>query len=196
MRLSSILVFTGLLAVAGCGGTSETSPSGAGGSGGGGTLSVRITDSPFSGARAVFITFSEVSLQRGSDWTRVPFPDGAPTWTCDLKKLENNNEDLLATGSVPHDNFTAVRLVVQSAVVYTDAVNTSPTPCARTLTPPAGGAFPMTLLSTEGRTNGTFTVTATTAPTVVLDFDGESSITRPNPADYRMTPVLRLVTVR
>jgi hypothetical protein len=54
----------------------------------------------------------------------------------------------------------------------------------------------MTLLASEGRTNGTFTVTAGTAPIVVVDFDGEASITRPNPADYRLTPVLRLVTVR
>lgn len=196
MRLSSILMFTALLAGAGCGGTSPTSPSGATGGSGGGTLSVRITDSPFSGARAVLITFSEVAVQRGSDWTRVSFPDGAPTWTCDLKKLENSTEDLLASGSVSHDTFTAVRLVVQSAVVYTDAVSTSTTPCARTMAAPAGGAFPMTLLSSEGRTNGTFTVTDSTAPVVVVDFDGESSVTRPNPADYRLTPVIRLVTVR
>lgn len=196
MRLSSILVFTVLLAGAGCGGTSPTSPSGATGGSGGGTLSVRITDSPFSGARAVLITFSEVAVQRGSSWTRVPFPDGAPTWSCDLKKLENSTEDLLASGSLPRDTFTAVRLIVQSAVVYTDAVSTSATPCARTMTPPAGGAFPMTLLSSEGSTNGTFTVTDSTSPIVVVDFDGESSVTRPNPADYRLTPVVRLVTVR
>ena len=54
----------------------------------------------------------------------------------------------------------------------------------------------MTLTAAEGRTNGTFTVAGGGATTVVVDFDGESSITRPNPADYRMTPVLRLVTVR
>jgi len=54
----------------------------------------------------------------------------------------------------------------------------------------------MKLESPEGRTNGTFSITAGGSTTVVVDFDGESSITRPNPADYRLNTVLRLASVR
>jgi hypothetical protein len=196
MRLTSILVSTALLAAAGCGGSSPASPSDVA-KGTAGTLNVRITDSPFSAARAVLLTFSEVAVQRGSDWTKVPFPEaGATTWMCDLKKLENNTEDLLATSAMPLTNFTMVRVMVQSAIVYTDATSTTTTPCARTIATPSGGAFPMKLESPEGRTNGTFSITAGGSTTVVVDFDGESSITRPNPADYRLNTVLRLAAVR
>jgi hypothetical protein len=160
-------------------------------------VNVRITDSPFGSARAVLVTFSEVSLLRGTNWTRVPFPDAtATTWTCDLKKLENNNEDLLATGALPLTEYTWVRLVVQSATVYTDNSSTSPTPCARSITPPAGGSHVMTMAASEGRENGSFPVTAGLTTTILLDFDGESSITQRAPGDLVMNPVVRLVSVR
>ena len=55
------------------------------------TFNLRITDSPFSDARAVLVTFSEVTAHRSeSAWTTVPFAGGAASRTCDLQKLEGS----------------------------------------------------------------------------------------------------------
>jgi hypothetical protein len=127
----------------------------------------------------------------------VPFPDGsASTWTCDLKKLENNAEDLLAVGSIPHETYTWVRLVIQSAKLYAENAAVSPTPCARTIPEPAGEAYAMNLASREGKDNGAFPVTATEGRTLLLDFDGESSISKSGTNDYTMNPVIRLLSVQ
>ena len=92
MRSPSILaVFVIVLSAAGC----SDSPSGPSGSMG--TLNVRLTDSPFTDAQAVLVTFSAVTAHRSdSDWTPVPFATGATTRTCDLKKLEAS-DDLLGS---------------------------------------------------------------------------------------------------
>jgi hypothetical protein len=191
-----MLPVVALLTAIGCGGTSPVSPSDIE-KGTAGTFNVRLTDNPFDSARAVLITFSEVSVQRNGNWTKVPFPDsGASAWTCDLKKLENGNDDLLATAVFPIADFTAVRLIVQSATVYTDNPATSSTPCARSIAAPAGAASPMTILATEASTNGAFSVRGGGTTTVLLDLDGDASITRPNPSDYRLDPQLRLVSVQ
>jgi hypothetical protein len=177
-------------------GASGTPPGSSGAPSNAGILNLRITDNPFDSARAVLITFSEVSVLRGTTWTRVPFRDGAPTWTCDLKKLENRTEDLLATGIMPLGEYTWVRLVLQSATVYTDNVAVTPTPCAQSIPAPAGGSHVMTLATSEGRENGSFPVTAGVTTTVLIDFDGEASITQRGPGDLVMNPVLRLLSVR
>ena len=190
-----MLPVVALLTAIGCGGTSPVSPSDIE-KGTAGTLNIRLTDNPFDSARAVLITFSEVSVQRDGNWSKVPFPDSsAPTWTCDLKKLEGS-QDLLATAVFPITDFTMVRLIIQSATVYTDNPATSSTPCARSIAAPAGAALPMTILASEASTNGAISVRGGGATTVLLDLDGDASITRPNPSDYRLSPVLRLVSVQ
>lgn len=199
MLLRISCVASALLLAVACGSTSPTEPSSTGSGAGesaAGTMTVRITDNPYDAARAVFITFSDVSVLRGSTWTKVPFPGGASSWTCDLKKLQNGHEDVLATGSVAHADYTMVRLTVQSATVYTDNVSTAATPCAQSIPAPAGAARTMTLASNEGQTNGVFSINSNTGATIVLDFDGESSIAEPNPNQFVLTPVVRLVTVR
>jgi hypothetical protein len=191
-----MLPVVALLTALGCGGNSPVSPSDVE-KGTAGTLNIRLTDNPFDSARAVLITFSEVSVQRSGNWTKVPFPDGsASSWTCDLKKLEGGAQDVVATAAFPITEFTMVRLIVQSATVYTDNASTSPTPCARSIPAPAGSASPMTILASEASTNGSFSVVGGGSTTILLDFDGEASITRPNPSDYRLSPVLRLVSVQ
>ena len=199
MLRRSILTVSVLLVSFACG-SSPTGPSDTGGSGtagAAGTLAVRITDSPFGAAKAVLVTFSEVSVRRGDDWTRVPFPDGSTaTWTCDLKKLENNAEDLLAVGSMPHAEYTWVRLIIQSARLYVQNSAVSPTPCARSIPEPAGESYAMNLASREGSTNGSFPVTSTEGRTVLLDFDGEASITENGTNNFTMSPVIRLISVR
>lgn len=196
MLRRSVLGVAIVLVSFGCG--SDTSPTSPGGNpDAGGALNVRITDSPFGAAKAVLITFREVSVQKGGDWTKLPFPDSsASTWTCDLKKLENNAQDLIASGAPSAGEYNWVRLVVDSARVYTQNAAQSATPCARTIAAPAGESFPMTVSNSEGKDNGSFVVNSTKSTTVLVDFDGDSSITEPNTNNYVLTPVVRVVSVQ
>ena len=193
MRRTFALALVTALTAFGCSGSSSdpTGPSGSGG-----TLNLRITDSPFGSAKAVLVTFSEVAMHRDGDWKKVPFADGSSsTWTCDLKKLENNAEDLLGTGRLDPGHYTMIRLHVQSAKVYHDNSAVSSTPCARSIPEPAGGSASVTIPSGEVMLNGTYTVTSDAATTVLVDFDGESSL-KETGAGYLMTPVIRLVSVK
>jgi len=101
MRLTSVIAAGAVLATFACSG-SPSGPSDAstsGPSGSMGTMNVRLTDSPYGSARAVFVTFSEVSAQRtDGGWTKLPFADGSATRTCDLKKLQNSAQDVLGRG--------------------------------------------------------------------------------------------------
>lgn len=161
-----------------------------------GSLTVMITDDPFGSAKAVLVTFSEVSVFRGGNWTRVPFPDGnTSSWTCDLKKLENNAQDLLAVGAVPHTDYTEVRVMVDSGTLYWDNAASSTTPCARTIAAPAGSSAPMTLGNREGKDSQLFQVSGDKATTMLIDFDGAASITQEG-SNYVMRPVVRIVTVQ
>lgn len=193
MRRSS-LVCIAIALVLGCDDTSPTSP---GGPGSNGSLNVQITDSPFGAAKAVLITLSEVAVQKGGDWTTLPFPDGSRSaWTCDLKKLENNAQDLVASGAPSSGEYNWVRLVVQNARVYTQNSAQSPTPCARTIAAPAGESYPVTIANSEGRTNGSFVVRSDKATTILLDFDGESSLSENGTNNYTLNPVIRLLSVQ
>jgi hypothetical protein len=196
MLRKSVLAVAVALAAFACGGDSDSSSNPASPDAAG-SLNIRITDSPFGAAKAVLVTFSEVSVQRGSDWTRLPFPDGSTnSWMCDLKKLENNAQDLIASGSPAQGDYTWVRLVVSSARVYLQNAAQSPTPCAKTIPAPAGESYQMTIAESEGKDNGTFPVRATGPTNVLLDFDGESSITEPNTNSYVLRPVVRLISVQ
>jgi len=199
MRLTSVLAVGAVLATFACGG-SPSGPSGtsapSGTSGSQGTLNLRITDSPFGRAKAVLVTFSEVSMHRNGDWIRVPFADGSTTRTCDIKKLENNAQDLLGTGPLQAGDYTMVRLHVQSAKVFLDNAAVSPTPCASSITEPAGAVSLATIPSGEVKLNGTFSVAAGGATTITLDFDGESSFSQTGNGSYMMNPVVRIISVQ
>jgi len=196
MLRKSVLGVAIVLMSFGCGGgTSPTSPGGDPNSGG--SLNVRITDSPFGAAKAVLVTFSEVSVQKGSDWTKLPFPDGsASTWTCDLKKLQNNAQDLLASGAPSSGDYTWVRVVVQSVKVYVANSAQSATPCARTIADPGGESYTASVASSEGKDNGLFVVNSSKATNVTIDFDGESSLKEAGTNVYSLTPVVRVVSVQ
>ena len=205
MLRRSVHVTAAVLMSFACGGGSPTgptdSPSAESGStassGPSGRLNLRITDSPFGRAKAVLITFSEVAVLRGDTWTRVPFPAGNPTWTCDLKKLENGVDDLLGSGVIPLADYTSVRVTIESARVFGDFSSSSLTPCARSIPEPDGSAPPTVMASREGRTSGAFQVRAGTATTVLIDFDGEASLTQDGPGDgsgtYMLNPVIRFL---
>ena len=194
MRLTSVLAATALLMSVACGGSNPAGPSDGSSTGGAGTFNLRITDSPYGSAKAVLVTFSEVAAHRNGDWTRLPFPGGS-TRTCDLKKLQNNAQDLLGGGEISPGTYTMVRLVVQSAKIYFDNSAQSGTPCAPSIAEPAGASSVLTIPSGEVRLNGSFGLTSSSPTTVLLDFDGESSIHQ-NGSNYTMQPVIRIVSIQ
>ena len=194
MRLTSVLAATALLLSVACGDSNPAGPSDGSGTGGAGTFNLRITDSPYGSAKAVLVTFSEVAAHRNGDWTRLPFPGGS-TRTCDLKKLQNNAQDLLGGGAISPGTYTMVRLVVQSAKIYFDNSAQSGTPCAPFIAEPAGASSVLTIPSGEVRLNGSFGLTSNSPTTVLLDFDGESSIHQ-NGSNYTMQPVIRIVSIQ
>src|SRR5688572_3960530 len=111
-RMIRSLIVIAVVSVAagaiGCGGSGDnpagpsenTASGGSGTSGGGaqsgggtaagtGTLTVGIKDTPFSDAKAVLVTFKEVSVHRtNAGWETVAFAGGAAERTCDLKQLQ------------------------------------------------------------------------------------------------------------
>ena len=111
------------LAVTGyaCGSSTPTSPSGTG------TLNLRITDSPYSDAKALLVTFSEVSAHKSETEgrTNLTFAGGATSRTCDLKKLQSGAQDILGVGTLAEGHYTMVRLVVSSATRYCDNPSSS-----------------------------------------------------------------------
>ena len=159
-----------------------------------------ITDSPFSDAKAVLVTFSAVNvhLADGDSWQTIPFTSGGSR-TCDLKKLQGPT-DVLGVGSLPSGHYTQVRLVVSAASIYFDNAS-SGAACAASIAAPAGKSAPVDIPSGEVKLNHEFTVSGG-ATTMVLDFDGDQSIKATgsgngkSPTKYLMTPVVRIVSVQ
>jgi len=181
------LVVAIAIATAACG-----SPSGPSGSTG--TLNLRLTDSPFSDAAAVLVTFSAVTAHRADeDWTPVPFAGGAATRTCDLKKLETS-EDILGTGPLPAGTYTQVRLMVASATLYFENPSAGPA-CAAAIAPPDGASAALEIPSGEVKLNRGFTLDADGATTMLLDFDGDRSIHQTGNGRYMMSPVIAVLSV-
>jgi hypothetical protein len=189
--------------------SSAGTPSGGTGSSGGsgssnGTLAIHLTDSPFSEAKALLVTFSEVSVHSADpgDWKTLPFASGSSR-TCDLKKL-NGATDVLGVGSLAAGKYTQVRLNVSSAVIYFDAPSVGG-PCAPQIAAPGGANFPLDIPSGEVKLNHEFTVTGS-ATTMLLDFDGDQSIHQTGSSNgngngnkngkYMMSPVIRVVSVQ
>ena len=162
-----------------------------------GTLNLRITDSPFSDAKAVLVTFSEVSAhlsESGEGRTNVAFADAATSRTCDLKKLESA-QDILGVGTLTAGHYTMVRLVVSSATLYFDNPAAG-SACASTIAAPAGRSAPLTIPSGEVKLNRGFDIAESGATTMLVDFDGDRSIVEQGNGSYRMTPVIAVVSVQ
>ena len=178
---------------AGCGSGSATSPSGDG-SGAAGRATIMLQDSPFSDAKSVLVTFSEVSVHLcGGDFVTLPFVSGGSSRTCDLKKLVGA-QDVLGTGPLSPGHYTQIRLVVSSAVIYFDQASTG-TPCAGTIAAPAGGSAPVDVPSGDLKLNREFDLT-TAQTTITLDFDGDRSIKQTGNGKYMMNPVVSVVSVK
>ena len=190
MRTITVLAVVAVIGVAAACGDNVTSPSGSG------RLSLMIKDTPYSDARALLVTFSEVTAHREGEggFSRVPFGDAAATSrTCDLKKLVDA-QDVLGVGLLPEGHYTQVRLVVSSAALYFENPSTGPA-CATTMPVPAGRSAVLEIPSGEVRLNREFNVAAAGATTMLIDFDGERSVSELGNGRFRMTPVIGVVSV-
>ena len=183
------LVVAAALAYSACG-DSTTGPSGAPSS-----LTVMLKDSPFTDAKSLLVTFSEVSAHKADgEWTKVPFSDGAASRTCDIKKLVDA-QDGLGTGPLAPGHYTMIRLNVASAALYFDNAAAGP-PCAPIVTAPAGRSANVEVPSGMVRLNREFDLTSTTATTMLLDFDGDKSVHETGNGRFMMTPVIGVVSVQ
>jgi hypothetical protein len=170
------------------------------------SLMVMLKDSPFSDAKALLVTFSDVNVHAsGADWLTVPFAAGASSRTCDLKKLETA-QDILGVGQLPAGHYTQLRLVVSSAAIYFDNASSGPA-CAPVITPPPGGSAPVDIPSGELKLNREFDLASSGGTTILLDFDGDQSVKQTGSGNgngrgngngggkYIMTPVIGIVSV-
>ena len=173
----------------GCGG-SPSGPSGASG-----TLNVMLKDSPFSDAKAVLVTFTEVSAHKDTDanFTKLTFAGGATSRTCDLKKLETA-QDVLGIGTLEAGHYTQVRLLVSEAKLYFDNASIGDA-CSASIAAPPGASASLTIPSGEVKLNRQFEVPAGGSTTMLLDFDGDRSITQTGNNTYTMRPVIAIVSV-
>lgn len=188
MRIPAwLLIVTAVTPIA-CG-KSSTSPTGMT------TLNVMMKDTPFTDAKALFVTFSTVSAHlSGGDFMTLPFTGGASSRTCDLKKL-TSAQDVLGTGPLPTGHYTEIRLVVSNSTVYFDSASTGAA-CGATLTPPPGASAAVQVASGDVKLNREFDLTSATATTVTLDFDGNQSVKAVGNGQYLMTPVIGIVSVQ
>jgi hypothetical protein len=190
-NISFVVVMAAVVSYA-CGSDNPASPSG------GGMLRLLITDSPYSDAKAVLVTFSEVSAHVSESGGRadLAFAANATSRTCDLKKLEQA-QDVLGVGTLTPGHYTMIRLVVSRAVLYFDNALPADAPaCAPAVTPPAGRNATLTIPSGEVRLNRGFDVAESGTTTILLDFDGDRSIHEQGSGTFRMTPVIGVVSVQ
>ena len=190
MRLVAVLgIATMLTGAAACGGSN--SPSGSG------SLNVMLKDSPYSDAKSLLVTFSDVSVHRDDQaedtWTKLPFSGGFTSRTCDLKKLVTS-QDILGVGSLQAGHYTQIRLTVTAASLYFDNAAASPA-CADTVAAPAGASASLTVPSGVVKLNREFTVPAGGSTTILVDFDGDKSVNQTGNGEYKMSPVIAVVSV-
>jgi len=198
MRYLFAFAFVAALGSSACG---ESSPSGP--SGGSSTLNLRITDSPFSDAKAVLVTISEVQAHReDAAWETVAFPDDPATptpdteRTCDLKKLQGP-VDILGGGLLTAGHYTQIRLVVKKATIYFDVAPPATDPACTAVAPEltSTNKANVTIPSGEVKLNRGFDLPANGTTTITLDFDGDKSINQTGNGTYMMSPVIAIKSV-
>jgi hypothetical protein len=190
MRQVRRALLVALMGVTWIGCSSPSSPSSAS------TLNMMLKDSPFSDAKALLVTFSEVSAHGSGagNFTALPFNGGSTTRACDLKKL-TSAQDVLGTGTLAPGHYTQVRLTVSNAVIYFDNPSVG-TACAASIAAPAGNSANVTIPSGQVILNREFDLTSTGATTMLLDFDGDQSVHQQGTGSYSMTPVITVVSVQ
>jgi hypothetical protein len=167
----------------------------AGPSGQTGTLTVNMKDGPYADAMAMLVTFSGVSAHHADEeWQPLTFAGGATQLTCDLKKLVNVF-DVLGTGQLLAGHYTQLRVVVQSAALYSSPTPTADPACAASITPPAGLMGTVEIPSGEVKLNRQFTIPEGGATKILIDFDGDRSVREMGNGRFSMTPVITIMSV-
>ena len=160
-----------------------------------GSLTVNLKDGPYADAMAMLVTFSGVSAHHSDEeWQPLTFAGGATTLTCDLKKLVNVF-DVLGTGQLLAGHYTQIRVVVESAALYSSATPPADPACAATMTPPAGLIGNVEIPSGEVKLNRQFTIPEGGATKILLDFDGDRSVHAMGNGRFSMTPVITIMSV-
>jgi hypothetical protein len=189
MKWGPAIALTSALAIgtAACG-DSPSSPSSSGG-----RLVVRLSASTFGSAPAVLVTFSRVrALRSGGASTDVPLPNGAAQYTCDLRRLQQNDGEI-AVGALAPGDYSEVRLTVQSATLYLD--NPSTMACAANFVVPSGRATPMSGTPSEVVLSRAFHVEATADTAMRIAMNSEQSIRATGGGAYTFQPVITVLSV-
>jgi len=186
MRLPVLLALIAGIATSACGG-SGTGPAGSG------TLRMTLKDSPFSDAKALLVTFTDVSVHQSDTadgtWTKIT----TGSRTCDLKRLQNA-QDVLGTTTLPAGHYTQVRLLVATAALYFTEATTGDT-CAASFNL-SGPKVDVTIPSGEVKLNREFDISPNSTTSILLDFDGDKSVREMGNGAYSMSPVISIVTVQ
>ena len=168
MRLIALFVILVAATVVACGG----SPTGPGSSG---SLRVMLKDSPFTEAKSLLVTFSEVSVHKADEaadsWKKLAFSGSASSRTCDLMKLRTA-QDVLGVGAIDTGHYTQIRLMVTSSTIHFDNAAAG-NACDTTIAAPSGRSAPLEIPSGEVKLNREFDVSSNNTTSILLDFDGD-----------------------
>jgi len=161
-----------------------------------GSLTVNLKDGPYADAMAMLVTFSSVSAHHAdAEWQPLTFAGGVTTpLTCDLKKLVNVF-DVLGTGQLLAGHYTQLRVVVQSAALYSSPTPATDPACMANMPPPAGLIGNVEIPSGEVKLNRQFTIPEGGATKILIDFDGDRSVNALGNGRFSMSPVISIVSV-
>ena len=160
-----------------------------------GSLTLNLKDGPYADAQAMLVTFSAVSAHHADEeWQPLKFAGDVSAITCDLKKLVNVF-DVLGTGQLLAGHYTQIRVVVQSAALYSSPTPMADPACAGSITPPGGLIGNVEIPSGEVKLNREFTIPEGGATKILLDFDGDRSVNAMGNGRFSMSPVISIVSV-
>ena len=154
---------------------------------------LRLSASTFGAAPAVLVTFSRVRALRSSGGSAdVALPNGASQFTCDLRRLQQNDGEI-AVGVLPAGDYSEVRLTVQSATLYLD--NPSNVACATSFPIPSGRATPASGTPSEIVLSRSFRVDSAADTSMRIALNSEQSLLATGGGSYAFQPVVTVLSV-
>jgi len=166
MRKLILFVFSVTLLLWGC-----TSSDGTG------NFKLFLTDQPIEDADEIWVTISEISVQREDESFLTAW---IGTKTYDLLKLRDKEEEIVAI-TLEAGTYTQIRLVVSEGEIVIDDV-----------------AYPMTVPSSEVKIPVVFDIMADRDAEILLDFEAKHSIhvvSAGGSEQYILRPVIRVKSI-